>query len=255
MIKVLVFGRKNITLNILRYLHESKKFKIVGLLTDETPSILNVAKSLGVKLYNEKSLPKAIIKKTLTFDLGLSILYWKKIKKITIEASKIGIINFHPAPLPEYKGTAGYNLAILESLKEWGVSSHFIDESIDTGPIISVDYFDINYNNETVSSLEKKSLIIMEKQIIKVLGLILKNKIKLKENSGGRYVSRKEMEEMKEIKEGDDVDRKIRAFWYPPYDGAYIKIKNKKYTLINRELLQQLPTDVTDTIFLPKNHE
>ena len=252
MLKVLVFGRKNITLNVLKYLKESKKFNIVGVIIDESLQISKVINSLDIQIFNEQSLSKALKEKKLSFDLGLSILYWKKIKKSTIEASKIGIINFHPAPLPEYKGTAGYNLAILESLNEWAVSSHFIDESIDTGPIISVKNFRICPNNETVSSIEKKSLIKMEKQVFEVLEMVLTNKIKLIKNLGGRYVSRKQMEDMKEIKEGDDVDRKIRAFWYPPYDGAYVKIKNKKYTLINRELLKKLPTNVTDTIFTPK---
>ena len=48
------------------------------------------------------------------------------------------------------------------------------------------------------------------------------------------------MESMKEIKEGDDISRKIRAFWFPPYDGAYIKINNKKYTLIDDFILKEL---------------
>ena len=251
MLKVLIFGRKKITINVLRYLLKSKSFEIIGLLTNESSAVEKFAKKNNIKLFDEKSL----VEKRISFDLGLSILFWKRIKKNIIKISKMGIINFHPAPLPDYKGTAGYNLAILESLEKWGVSSHFIDESIDTGPIISVKKFDINAKEETVSSLEKKSLVKMEEQVFEVLELILKNKIRLSKNIGGRYISRKEMEAMKEIKEGDDIDRKIRAFWYPPYDGAYIKIKGEKYTLVNRKILENLPTDASGTIYLQKDNK
>src|SRR5690606_16245663 len=59
--------------------------------------------------------------------------------------------------------------------------------------------------------------------------------------SQGIYVSRKQMEEMKRIDvEKDDIDLKIRAFWFPPYTGAYMEINNQKYTLVNDNLLKRL---------------
>ena len=45
---------------------------------------------------------------------------------------------------------------------------------------------------------------------------------------------------MKEVKDGDDIDRKIRAFWFPPYDGAYIKLNGTKYSLANSFILASL---------------
>ena len=40
---------------------------------------------------------------------------------------RIGCLNFHPAPLPDLRGVGGYNVAILEGMREWGVSCHFVD--------------------------------------------------------------------------------------------------------------------------------
>ena len=48
---------------------------------------------------------------------------------------------------------------------------------------------------------------------------------------GGRYVSRQEMESMKQVVEGDDVDRKIRAFCYPPHSGAWKEIDGRRQEL------------------------
>ena len=68
------------------------------------------------------------------------------------------------------------------------------------------------------------------------------------ENKGGRYISREEMEAMKKISENDDIDRKIRAFWFPPYTGAYMEINGEKYTLINDYILKTLAKNGTSLI-------
>lgn len=34
------------------------------------------------------------------------------------------------------------------------------------------------------------------------------------------------------------VERKIRAFWNPPYSGAQVEICGKKYTVINADILK-----------------
>ena len=76
-----------------------------------------------------------------------------------------------------------------------------------------------------------------------------------KENKGGRYISRAQMEEMKEIKDDDDIDTKIRAFWFPPYLGAYMSKNGKKYTLINDKILNGLSSDNVTSLFANKVDE
>ena len=71
-------------------------------------------------------------------------------------------------------------------------------------------------------------------------------------NIGGRYVSRDAMEAMKQIHDGDDVEKKIRAFWFPPYDGAYVEIDGQKYTVINRQLLEEVAPKDSTSLFAGK---
>ena len=52
------------------------------------------------------------------------------------------------------------------------------------------------------------------------------------------------MLEAMEVKPGDDVDAKIRAFWFPPHEGAYINIDGKKYMLINEMIWTQLSKEI-----------
>ena len=72
-------------------------------------------------------------------DLVISFLFWKIIKKPLIDFPKIGCINLHPAPLPDFRGFSPYSLAIYQNSPEWGVSAHFVDEKIDTGDIVKVN--------------------------------------------------------------------------------------------------------------------
>jgi methionyl-tRNA formyltransferase len=177
-------------------------------------------------------------------DLIISYLFWKKIKSPLLQLPKIGCINFHPAPLPDFRGVNGYSFAIYENLSEWGVSAHFVDEDFDTGDIIKVNKFSINSLKETSFSLERKSqeeMLNLFKEIIDMLN-VGKSLTRIPQNNG-KYRSKEEFEELRKIKETDSLDqieRKIRAFWYPPYEGAVIKIKNKEFTIINKHILEEI---------------
>lgn len=46
------------------------------------------------------------------------------------------IINFHPALLPQFPGINAIDKAVMENARFLGNTAHFIDEGIDTGPII-----------------------------------------------------------------------------------------------------------------------
>lgn len=177
-------------------------------------------------------------------DLAVSYLYSRKIRKPLIENPKYGCINFHPAILPDWRGTAGYNIAILNKLTEWGATAHYVDESFDTGAIIRVFRFNFDYRSESAASLERKTQNMqMDLYRSVITDVIHTGKLNAQKQSieQGRYISRNEMNQLKKVDlENDDVDLKIRAFWFPPYDGAFIEVQGKKYTLVNEEILKSL---------------
>jgi methionyl-tRNA formyltransferase len=45
---------------------------------------------------------------------------------------------------------------------------------------------------------------------------------------------------MRRVRSGDDLDRKLRAFWYPPFPGALIDVEGHDLTLVNEKLLAEL---------------
>lgn len=177
-------------------------------------------------------------------DLVISYLYWRRILEPLINRGYRGCINFHPAPLPDYKSRAGYNTAILEGRKKFGVSVHFIDsEKFDSGPIIKTLYFPMDPEKDTVFSLMAKTnakLFELFKETIELF--IKKERIPTRPNRGGLYLTGDQLEKTKAVNLRRDslavIDRKIRAFFSPPYSGAHITVRGKKYTLLNEEMLK-----------------
>ena len=70
------------------------------------------------------------------FDLGVSYSYPRKITKKLLDIPLKGFVNYHAAPLPEYKGWLVYEEAIKNKETHWGVTLHVMDEHYDTGAII-----------------------------------------------------------------------------------------------------------------------
>jgi len=177
-------------------------------------------------------------------DLVISYLFLKRIKKPLIDLPRIGCINFHPAPLPDFKGVFGYNFAIYENLHSWGVSAHYVDEGFDAGDIIKVFRFDIDPKKETTFSLEQKAQQFLYHLFESVIDEVCETgTLPRYPNEGVRYIRASDFEELRRIKlsdSHDEIDRKIRASWYPPYAGAFIEINGKKYTVINEQILEDI---------------
>jgi methionyl-tRNA formyltransferase len=177
-------------------------------------------------------------------DLVLSFLFWKRIRRTLIELPRVGCLNFHPAPLPDMRGLGGYNVAILEGFAEWGVSAHFVDEDFDTGDLVAVDRFPIDPASETALSLDLKSQARLYDLFRSVIDDLLDGRALPRSPQGpGRYVSRAEFEALRRVAPDDPpelVERKVRAFWYPPHPGATIDVGGRTLTLVDEARLREL---------------
>lgn len=256
--KMIFMGRKKQAAELLKWTVD-QGIEVVAVCTDNqfnNSPTTSMAQKLNISVISMEEAEEYINTHPGEIDLVISYLYWRKIRNPLIEGPKYGCINFHPAILPDWKGCGGYNVAILNKLPQWGVTAHYVDESFDTGRIIKVNKFDFDYKTATAQSLEKVSqqeLVNLYKEII----LLVKEKGLLEtvnvDNSKGTYISRKQMNEMKEIKLNElldeNLDTKVRAFWFPPYDGAYIEVNGKRYTLVDKEILDSLIDDDTTALF------
>jgi hypothetical protein len=88
---------------------------------------------LIIKDVNSIDFKDYVIKNSIDIvvTIGVSI-----IRPETLKLAKVGFINLHPGILPEYRGLGNFWAVSNSDWSKIGVSCHWIDEGIDTGPII-----------------------------------------------------------------------------------------------------------------------
>jgi methionyl-tRNA formyltransferase len=185
-------------------------------------------------------------------DVVVSFLYWRLIREPLLSLGHIGCLNFHPAPLPDLRGVGGYNVAVLEGFRQWGVSCHFVDEHLDTGDLVEVERFEIDPDAHTAFSLDLLSGERLVDLFGRVIDRLLAGEELPREPQGpGRYVSREDFEALRVVRPGDDLGRKLRAFWYPPYPGAVVEVDGRRLTLVDEGLLEDVAEAYRDAGRLP----
>jgi methionyl-tRNA formyltransferase len=253
---------KRSTVGALEYLVE-RGCEVVAVVTAEPDGVTAdpqrvdlAAERLGLRLCSDHDLYAEIEGGELSdVDLVVSFLFWKVIRAPLIELPRLGCLNFHPAPLPDLRGVGGYNVAVLEGWPEWGASAHFVAEQLDTGDLVAVERFPIEPEVETALSLDLKTQPRLLDLFRRVIDRALAGQPLPREPQGeGRYVSRAEFEELRRVPPDaspEQVERQIRAFWYPPYPGATLEVAGREVTLVDERLLAEVAAALRETGPLP----
>ena len=93
-----------------------------------------------------------------------------------IKKFKNRILNIHPSILPAFPGLDAQRQAIESGVSHSGCTVHFVDEGVDTGPIIVQETVKIK-NDDTEETLSKKILAKEHKAYAKAVKLIAEKKI------------------------------------------------------------------------------
>lgn len=89
------------------------------------------------------------------YDIGISFMHQYRV--LPEQVNSHTWLNFHPAPLPEYKGRNLCYHAIMNGEKEFGATLHYMDENFDTGHIIDVSRFGIE-DSWTAENLSERTI-------------------------------------------------------------------------------------------------
>ena len=171
------------------------------------------------------------------FVIGLSQL----VKDEIINAAKKGVIGFHPAPLPKYRGRATNVWQQLLGVKESAVSVFFIDDGIDSGDILAQEPYyigDDDYCQDVLDKIDEAAIVAMRKVLI---GLRDNTLVPVKQNDEeASYTLKRSPEDglidwNQPIK---DIHLFIRAI-SKPYPGAFSMYDGKSKIVIYRaEILE-----------------
>ncbi len=88
----------------------------------------------------------------------------------------LGTINLHASLLPQYRGAAPINWVLINGETETGVTTFFLEETIDTGNIIFTDKTSISVN-ETAGELHDRLKVIGAKLLMKTIETIESGKL------------------------------------------------------------------------------
>ncbi|WP_251574203.1 phosphoribosylglycinamide formyltransferase [Limosilactobacillus agrestimuris] len=110
-------------------------------------------KSCGGKEEYEKRLLQLLQKEQIDFIILAG--YLRVVGPTILERYERRIVNLHPAWLPEYPGLHSIERAFNDRKKQTGVTVHYIDSGLDTGPIIAQRRVPI-LATDTIDSLEAR---------------------------------------------------------------------------------------------------
>jgi methionyl-tRNA formyltransferase len=179
----------------------------------------------------------------LNVDLQVVVAF-RMLPEMVWDMPEYGTINLHASLLPQYRGAAPINWAIINGEKESGVTTFFIQKEIDTGDIIM---------NETVAITENDTAGDLHDKLMNTgAGLLLKTvqQIALKETSPKPQQFSDELKMAPKIFKPDckidwqapisDVYNKVRGL--SPYPAAWTELKAPDGKLYSTKLFDTSKT-------------
>lgn len=190
-LKVVFFGTPEFAKNSLKAIHESNH-EVVGVVTvadkasgrgqkiHESPvKTYAVENNLRVfqpeKLRNPKFLNEI---RNLNADVFVVVAF-RMMPKILFELPEMGTFNLHASLLPDYRGAAPINYAIINGEKKTGATTFFINEKIDEGNILLQEEIEISAD-ENAGMLHDRLMEMGAKLVVKTLDGLADNSIQEK---------------------------------------------------------------------------
>ncbi|MDB1680196.1 MULTISPECIES: phosphoribosylglycinamide formyltransferase [Enterococcus] len=137
---------------------------------DISTSIFSPKEFQSKKAYEEKILEYLLDKEV---DLIVLAGYMRIIGSTLLDQYESRIINIHPSLLPDFPGLHGIRDAFEAGVKKTGVTIHYIDKGVDTGPIICQESVEIK-KGDTLEELERRIHQVEHRIYPKVIEQVVK---------------------------------------------------------------------------------
>lgn len=150
------------------------------------------------------------------------------LKKNILKKAKKMSINFHPGP-PEYRGIGCANFAILNDEKVYGVTAHLINNKIDNGKILKVNYFKIKKSWNLKLLLKKTHQSLLE-LALEIIDKLFKKKI-FKSN----YRWSNKLYNLKQLNELYNLNKSLKKYNLDKILKATLIDNFKPFLIINKK--------------------
>lgn len=185
--------------------------------------------------------------KSLNANLNVVVAF-RMLPEAVWKMPKFGTFNLHASLLPQYRGAAPINWAIINGESTTGVTTFFIDEKIDTGAMILKASLEID-ENENAGQLHDRLMDLGKDTVIKTLTLIENGKAETTIQPGDEdiktaYKLNRENCRIDWTKSGLEIHNLIRGL--SPYPAAWCFFKDNG---------QEWNVKVYETSFINEEHD
>ena len=138
--------------------------------------VKEVALAAGIPVYQPENFKEEETVQTLADlqpDVVAVVAYGRILPQSVLDIPKFGCINIHASLLPKYRGSAPYQWAVLDGLKETGVTAMYLVREMDAGDIIDVSKTEIG-PDETAGELLDRLAVLGAELLVKTLDKIEK---------------------------------------------------------------------------------
>jgi methionyl-tRNA formyltransferase len=170
--------------------------------------------------------------KALNANLQIVVAF-RMLPKVVWEMPNLGTFNLHASLLPNYRGAAPINWAIINGETKTGVTTFFIDDKIDTGAMILNSEIAIE-PAENAGQLHDRLMNLGSTTVIDTLKVIENGNVitTIQEDNDDiktAYKLNKENCKIDWTKSGDEINNLIRGL--SPYPAAWCFLKDKNEEL------------------------
>ena len=173
--------------------------------------------------------------KSLNANLQIVVAF-RMLPKVVWNMPKYGTFNLHASLLPQYRGAAPINWAIINGETKTGVTTFFIDDKIDTGAIILQDETSIE-KTDNAEDLHDRLMSLGAKTVLKTVERIQNGNFKTTEQPNLddlklAYKIHRETCEIDWNKSIEDIYNFIRGL--SPYPAAWTTLENSDSKIITK---------------------
>jgi len=182
-LRIVFMGTPDFATTTLKHLHENH-YNIVGVITApdrpagrgqklRASSVKEYATSQNLPILQPTNLKNdEFLEELASLKAEIQIIVaFRMLPKVVWAMPKLGTFNLHASLLPQYRGAAPINWAIINGETKTGNTTFFIDEKIDTGEIILQEELSIS-STESAGELHDRLMYNGAKLVSKTLDLI-----------------------------------------------------------------------------------
>lgn len=200
------------------------------------------ALELNIPVYQPDKIREAtnvLLIKDINPDIIVVAAFGQILPESILDIPKYGCINIHASLLPKYRGAAPIEWAIIDGEIKTGVTTMYMEKSLDTGDMIDKVIVPIS-ETDTAKTLHDKLAVAGSKLIIKTINE-LENGTALREkqdDSLSCYAKMlyKDMGNMEFARPAVELERMIRGL--NPAPSAFTKINDKKVQIFKAMVVE-----------------